>query len=213
MRITVRDLQCITEKHDLRYFVKLKTVFSPFALCASLGLVAALAAAERPLPRAPETAKSSVDLKSMQRVAGSLIVPVRGLEPAALSDTWGAARSDGRYHEGIDIMAAHGAPVLAATDGVILRFWNSELGGVGIYQADESGDVVYYYAHLDRYADGLKEGDTVRQGDLIGFVGETGNATTPHLHFEIHRTADARRWWTGRAINPFPYLRSGRRPD
>lgn len=192
--------------------MKIRTVFAPFALCASLGLFVALGAAERPAARADEP-KSAAAEKYIERAAGRLIVPVRGLSSANLSDTWGAARSDGRRHEGIDIMAPQGAPVLAAADGEIVRFWNSELGGITLYQADENGEVVYYYAHLSSYANGLKQGDRVRQGDVIGYVGATGNATTPHLHFEIQRTSNARRWWHGTAINPYPYLAAGDAPD
>ncbi|HYD73591.1 MAG TPA: M23 family metallopeptidase [Candidatus Binatia bacterium] len=172
----------------------------------------ALGAAERPSARADEPKAISTE-KYIERAAGRLIVPVRGLRSADLSDTWGAARSNGRRHEGIDIMAPHGAPVLAAADGEIVRFWNSELGGITLYQADETGEVVYYYAHLSSYAEGLKQGDRVRQGDVIGYVGATGNATTPHLHFEIQRTSNARRWWHGTAINPYPYLASGDAPN
>jgi murein DD-endopeptidase MepM/ murein hydrolase activator NlpD len=190
--------------------LKVKTIFAPFALCASLGLVVALGAADP--PARAETPKNAQTEKYVERAAGHLIVPVRGLASTDLSDTWGAARSNGRHHEGIDIMAPQGAPVLAAADGRIVRFWNSELGGISLYQADESGDVVYYYAHLSSYAEHLKQGDRVRQGDVIAYVGETGNATTPHLHFEIHRTSDAHRWWSGRAINPYPYLRGGQAP-
>jgi murein DD-endopeptidase MepM/ murein hydrolase activator NlpD len=102
--------------------------------------------------------------------------------------------------------------VLAAADGRIVRFWTSELGGVSIYQSDAGGRLIYYYAHLSARADWLKEGDRVRRGDVIGYVGATGNATTPHLHFEIQRVADARRWWEGRAINPYPHLRAGEAP-
>jgi peptidoglycan LD-endopeptidase LytH len=191
--------------------LKIKTIFAPFALCASLGLFVALAAAERPTARADEP-KSAVTEKYIERAAGRLIVPVRGLRSSDLSDTWGAARSDGRRHEGIDIMAPQGAPVLAAADGEVVRFWNSELGGITLYQADETGEVVYYYAHLSAYANGLKQGDRVRQGDVIGYVGATGNATTPHLHFEIQRTSNAHRWWHGTAINPYPYLAAGDAP-
>jgi murein DD-endopeptidase MepM/ murein hydrolase activator NlpD len=188
-----------------------RTIFAPFALCASLGLVVALSAAERPAAQ-PHTVKALDEVKAMQRVQGRLIVPVQGLTAVELSDTWGAARSNGRRHEGIDIMAPEGAPVLAAADGEIVRFWNSELGGVGIYQADADGDLVYYYAHLSARVDNLKEGDRVRQGQVIGYVGETGNATTPHLHFEIARVRDARRWWRGQELNPYPHLVSGRAP-
>jgi len=191
--------------------MKIKTVFAPFALCASLGLLVALGGAER-APARDQGAKALGDIKIVERQRGGLIVPVLGLTRADLSDNWGAARSEGRTHQGIDIMAPHGAPVLAAADGEIVRFWNSELGGTSIYQADTSGQLIYYYAHLSSRAEHLSEGDRVRQGEIIGYVGATGNATTPHLHFEIHRTSGARRWWGGRAVNPYPYLTSGQAP-
>lgn len=191
--------------------MKVRTIFAPFALCASLGLVVALGAAGRPDVHA-DTPKSVNATKSIER-GPELIVPVLGLTPASLSDNWGAARSEGRRHQGIDIMAPHGAPVLAVADGEIIRFWNSELGGVSIYQADANGELVYYYAHLSARADNIKEGDRVRQGQVIGYVGQTGNASTPHLHFEMSRVADARRWWRGQAMNPYPLLVSGEAPE
>jgi len=195
-----------------------RTVFAPFALCASLSLLIALGAAERPAARSADAPKMVSAEKVIERVQPAqpmrgLIVPVRGLSNADLSDNWGAARSEGRRHQGIDIMAPHGAPVVAAADGEIARLWDSELGGVTIYQTDESGELIYYYAHLDARADDLQEGDRVRQGDVIGYVGATGNATTPHLHFEIQRVSDVVRWWRGDAINPYPYLASGQAPD
>lgn len=171
----------------------------------------ALGAAGRPDVHA-DTPKSVNATKSIER-GPELIVPVLGLTPASLSDNWGAARSEGRRHQGIDIMAPHGAPVLAVADGEIIRFWNSELGGVSIYQADANGELVYYYAHLSARADNIKEGDRVRQGQVIGYVGQTGNASTPHLHFEMSRVADARRWWRGQAMNPYPLLVSGEAPE
>jgi peptidoglycan LD-endopeptidase LytH len=189
--------------------MRVRTIFTPFALCASLGLLVALGAAEKPRAHAP---KAIGDVKVVER-APTIIVPVRGLSAADLSNTWGAARSEGRRHEGIDIMAPQGAPVLAAADGEIVRLWNSELGGTGIYQADANGRLVYYYAHLSARAENLDEGDRVLQGDVIGYVGATGNATTPHLHFEIHRTSGASRWWGGRAVNPYGYLASGLAPE
>lgn len=192
--------------------MRVKTIFTPFALCASLGLLVALGAAER--PRAPAGDLKAVgNLKVIERAHERIIVPVRGLSPASLSNTWGAARSEGRRHQGIDIMAPQGAPVLAAADGRIVRFWTSELGGTSIYQADANGRLVYYYAHLSARAAGLDEGDRVRQGEVIGYVGATGNATTPHLHFEIHRASGGRRWWAGRALNPYRYLTSGQAPE
>lgn len=192
--------------------MKVRTIFAPFALCASLGLVVALGAAGRPAAPQAEALKSVSAAKAIE-LGPDLIVPVDGLTAESLSNNWGAARSEGRRHQGIDIMAPHGAPVLAVADGEIVRFWNSELGGVSIYQADASGELVYYYAHLSARAGNIKEGDRVRQGQVIGYVGQTGNASTPHLHFEMARVADARRWWRGRAINPYPALVSGESPE
>lgn len=192
--------------------MKVRTIFAPFALCASLGLVVALGAAGRPAAPQAEALKSVSAAKAIE-LGPDLIVPVDGLSAESLSNNWGAARSEGRRHQGIDIMAPHGAPVLAVADGEIVRFWNSELGGVSIYQADASGELVYYYAHLSARAGNIKEGDRVRQGQVIGYVGQTGNASTPHLHFEMARVADARRWWRGQAINPYPALVSGEAPE
>jgi murein DD-endopeptidase MepM/ murein hydrolase activator NlpD len=139
-------------------------------------------------------------------------VPVEGVASAELADTWGQARADGRAHEGIDIIAPEGARVLAAADGRIVKFFDSERGGLTIYQFDASERFVYYYAHLQRRAHGLAEGDQVRQGQVIGYVGRTGNAPVPHLHFEIQRLSPQRRWWIARAMNPYPFLVSGRAP-
>jgi murein DD-endopeptidase MepM/ murein hydrolase activator NlpD len=100
--------------------------------------------------------------------------------------------------------------VLAADDGVIVKLFNSKGGGgISIYQFDPTGTYCYYYAHLDRYADGLKEGQHVRRGDVIGYVGSTGNAspTAPHLHFSIFRLGPERQWWKGEPINPYPALK------
>ncbi len=135
-----------------------------------------------------------------------LIIPVADVAASDLSDTWGAARGAGRRHQGIDIMAPAGQPIFAAADGVVVRMvWNS-LGGRTISQRDASGEYILYYAHLEGYAPGLETGAAVRQGDLIGYVGSTGNATTPHLHFEVMRQPDQRRSWGGRSFNPYKVL-------
>ncbi len=97
-------------------------------------------------------------------------------------------------------------PVLAARDGRIARLENNPRGGLSIYQFDPKGQFVYYYAHLAGYARGVEEGDSVQQGQVIGRVGQTGNAQTPHLHFAILRVEDGSRWWSGEAINPYPQL-------
>lgn len=140
-----------------------------------------------------------------------LIIPVANAPPGALADTWGAARSGGRSHQGIDIMAPEGTPVLAVADGKLVRFFDSERGGITIYQFDENEEFVFYYAHLSARAN-VREGQEVRQGDVIGFVGQTGNAPVPHLHFEIQRLSAERKWWDATAINPYPYLLMGSAP-
>ncbi|MBI1214006.1 MAG: peptidoglycan DD-metalloendopeptidase family protein [Alphaproteobacteria bacterium] len=141
-----------------------------------------------------------------------LIIPVDGVTESQLVDTWGAARSHGRKHEGIDIMARLGTPVRATAEGTIAKFFKSKRGGITIYEFDEAGRAIFYYAHLSAYAAGLKEGDHVLQGQLIAYVGSTGNATTPHLHFEILRASAAHQWWRGKALNPYLPLKNAHLP-
>jgi peptidoglycan LD-endopeptidase LytH len=138
-----------------------------------------------------------------------LIVPVSGIGPQQLHDNYGDARSEGRQHNALDIMAAQGTPVLAASDGVIRRIFYSERGGNTIYQLSAYGNMVFYYAHLDRYADGIVEGKAVRQGEVIGYVGDTGNAGAGnyHLHFAIWTVSDPKKFYRGDNINPYPLLR------
>jgi peptidoglycan LD-endopeptidase LytH len=105
-------------------------------------------------------------------------------------------------------MAPRGTPVVAVDDGVITKLFRSVAGGITIYQYDAGEKFVYYYAHLDRYRDGLKEGQVVQRGDVIGFVGSSGNAPAapPHLHFTIFLLGPEKRWWRGTPVNPYPYL-------
>ena len=140
--------------------------------------------------------------------AGGLIVPVSGIAPAQLSNTFDDARGQGRVHEALDIMAPRGTPVVAVADGTVEKLFASDRGGLTIYQFEPSGRYAYYYAHLDRYAAGLAEGDRLRQGQVIGYVGSTGNASddAPHLHFGIFALGPEKRWWEGTAINPYPLL-------
>jgi murein DD-endopeptidase MepM/ murein hydrolase activator NlpD len=138
----------------------------------------------------------------------NLIIPVAGVKPEQLIDTFDDARSEGRVHDAIDIMAPAGTPVLAAADGRILKLFQSERGGTTIYQLGPNQEV-FYYAHLAGYAPGLAEGNNVRQGDVIAYVGDTGNAGPGnyHLHFSIAVVSDPKRYWEGTNINPYPLLR------
>lgn len=137
--------------------------------------------------------------------ARGLRLPVRGMEPRAIADTYGEARGE-RVHQAIDLLAPRGTPVVAVEDGHIQRLFTSQRGGLTIYQFDPQSEYCYYYAHLDRYATGLKQGMAVRKGDVIGHVGTSGNASpnTPHLHFSIIRLGPEKRWWEGTAVNPYP---------
>jgi peptidoglycan LD-endopeptidase LytH len=140
-----------------------------------------------------------------------LLLPVEGVAPGQLQDTFRDARSEGRVHDAIDILAPRGTPVLAATDGRVVKLFRSARGGTTLYQlasADER--LVLYYAHLERYADGLVEGHVARRGETIAYVGDTGNAApgNTHLHFQLYRVADSKHFWTGDNINPYPLLRA-----
>jgi murein DD-endopeptidase MepM/ murein hydrolase activator NlpD len=139
----------------------------------------------------------------------SLLLPVRGMRYAQLHDTFADQRGGGaRSHEALDIMAPRGTPVLAAVDGTVEKLFESVPGGLTIYEFDRARNRAYYYAHLDRYADGLREGQALRRGDVIGYVGSTGNAAedAPHLHFAIFVLGPDMHWWQGTAIDPYPLL-------
>jgi peptidoglycan LD-endopeptidase LytH len=134
-------------------------------------------------------------------------MPVDGVARGDVGDSFLDARG-ARIHEAVDIMAPRHTPVRAVEDGTIAKLFLSKAGGRTIYQFDPTERFAYYYAHLERYADGLTEGQKVRRGKIVGFVGTSGNAPphTPHLHFAIFRLGDDKRWWEGRAINPFLVL-------
>jgi peptidoglycan LD-endopeptidase LytH len=137
-----------------------------------------------------------------------LSLPVNGVTADQLVHTFDEARGD-RPHEAIDILAARGTPVVATEDGRVAKLFWSKAGGHTIYQFDPSERYVYYYAHLDRYADALTEGQTITRGQTIGYVGSTGNAKAdaPHLHFAIFLLTPEKRWWDGAALDPYPVLR------
>jgi peptidoglycan LD-endopeptidase LytH len=163
-----------------------------------------------PTPVASPQAQSLTGDPTSALASMRLLIPVEGVAPDKLQDTFKDARSEGRVHDAIDIIAPRGTPVLAATDGRVVKLFNSAKGGITLYQlaaADEH--YVLYYAHLERYADGLSEGRVARRGETIAYVGDTGNATpgNTHLHFQIYRVADPKHFWTGENLNPYPLLR------
>ncbi len=141
----------------------------------------------------------------------TLMIPVVGIKREELQDTYTDSRSEGRIHNAIDIPAANGTPVAAVSDGLIAKFFDSERGGITIYQLSPDKNFVYYYAHLQKRADNLIENEFVKQGTIIGYVGDTGNAGAGnyHLHFEIMIADDPEKYWKGTDINPFPLLKNG----
>lgn len=160
------------------------------------------AAEEVPVVERPASRERGVE-------AGALMIPVLGITPEALTNTFAESRAAGaRRHDAIDIMAAEGTPIVAAAPGFVERLFRSDDGGNTIYVRSHDRRLIYYYAHLDRYALGLREGARVVAGTPLGTVGLTGNAdpSAPHLHFAVHRMSRNDGWWEGRAINPYPML-------
>ena len=155
------------------------------------------------------TLADAVDDIETRLFARKLAIPVQGVQAAQLRDTYVDRRGD-KAHEALDIMAPRGTPVVATDDGRVVKLFESVPGGLTIYQADSGNDVVYYYAHLDRYADDMHEGLAVKRGDVIAYVGTTGNARldAPHLHFAILKLPPGKEWWKGTPINPTPLYRN-----
>jgi len=144
------------------------------------------------------------------RPAGELhlAMPLSGLEASKLTDTFHDARA-GHMHEALDIPAPRGTPVLAVAEGNVAKLFTSKQGGLTVYQFDNTQQYAYYYAHLDKYAPGLKEGMLLRKGDTLGFVGTTGDApkNAPHLHFAVFKLGPEKNWWKGTALDPLPMLK------
>lgn len=162
---------------------------------------------ELPLPDDPSTAGApSADLAALLREK-RLMVPVAGVSPSHVPDSF-AARRGARIHSALDIMAPRGTPVLSADAGRVFKLRSNALGGITVYALDPTERFVYYYAHLERYADGLAEGQRLQPGDVIGYVGTTGNAprNAPHLHFQVLQYRGNGRWWDGDPLNPHPFL-------
>jgi murein DD-endopeptidase MepM/ murein hydrolase activator NlpD len=140
-------------------------------------------------------------------VLSELSPPIAGMTAANVRDMFNEIHN-GHPHEAVDIMKPRGTPVHAVVSGVVRKLFLSKPGGITVYQFDDAGVYCYYYAHLDRYADGLKEGARIAKGDVVGYVGSTGNARpgSPHLHFAIFQLGPEKLWWKGRAIDPYPAL-------
>lgn len=155
---------------------------------------------------AKEITISEADLDTLS--ARKLIIPVGGVASNQLHDSFYDSRSEGRVHQALDIIAPRDAPVLATDDGVVAKLHQSDKGGTTLYESDNSGLFVYYYGHLSRYADGIFEGKPVKRGEVIAYVGDTGNAGPGnyHLHFAISRMSQPGRWSGGEPINPYPLL-------
>ncbi len=160
---------------------------------------------------APASTQAPLSVELPPNFVGTLklIIPVAGVKPEQLRDTFTDSRSEGRAHDAIDIMAPEGTPVLAATDGEIVRLFQSDRGGTTIYQLSPDKKLLFYYAHLQSYAAGVAVGKFARQGEVIAYVGDTGNSGTGnyHLHFSVAILADPKRYWEGHNINPYPLLR------
>ncbi len=167
-----------------------------------------------------ERAGAPADRKTAEAPApevapSGLVIPVQGVRAAEITDTWGQSRENGaRAHEGTDIMAPGGTPVLAAAAGTVEKLFDSGAGGHTLYIRSRDGRWRYYYAHLAAYAAEMREGLGVRAGQHIGFVGDTGNAGPGnyHLHFGVARIAPGERWYQGTPVNPYPLLAGSARP-
>jgi murein DD-endopeptidase MepM/ murein hydrolase activator NlpD len=200
-----------------------KMTFTVAALCvAGLAWMAAGTTPDRNGPQTPSRPASrtyvipatSVILPTPPGDAPRpLAMPVAGVNPSSIRDNFDEMRGGAtRRHDALDILAPRGTNVIAADDGTVKKLFTSVAGGLTVYEFDPDGRYCYYYAHLDAYASGLHEGQVLHRGDLVGYVGTTGNAPkdTPHLHFAVIRLDPDKRWWTGTAINPYPLLYKAR---
>jgi murein DD-endopeptidase MepM/ murein hydrolase activator NlpD len=175
---------------------------------ALVEIPATLVPAAKPMAVPTPAAAAPVPAALPAAQPGALLIPVAGIVAGQLTDTFSDARGSSRVHDAIDIMAPKGTPVFAVADGRLVKLFNSKQGGLTIYQFDAGETTAYYYAHLERYAEGMTEGRVLRRGETIGYVGSTGNASPdgPHLHFAVFTLGPEKKWWQGTAVNPYPLL-------
>lgn len=187
-------------------------VVGVFASMFSVGSSAVAPPVAQPIlaiPAATKVSPAMADLAWRDGDVPLLQVPVAGVSRRQIVDSWGDSRSGGRGHKGNDIMAAGGTPVVAAAPGVVEKLFESRLGGTALYQRSADGRWVFYYAHLMAYAPGIREGQQVQAGTLLGFVGDTGAGSGGkyHLHFSATRVTPEQKWYEGEDVNPYPMLR------
>jgi murein DD-endopeptidase MepM/ murein hydrolase activator NlpD len=165
--------------------------------------------AAAPGPSGPDATPTMGPAPSAELAGRRLDVPVEGVRREELVRSFDQQRSGSRAHEAIDILAPRNTVVKAVDDGTVARLFYSKAGGITVYQFDPSEKFCYYYAHLERYADGLHEGDRIRKGQVLGYVGTSGNAPkdTPHLHFAVFRLTADKHWWEGTPIDPYDFLK------
>jgi murein DD-endopeptidase MepM/ murein hydrolase activator NlpD len=163
---------------------------------------------EADLPVRPSEPMPVPDVNGAAVPAGKLMIPVDGVKLSQLTDTYNAPRGSERHHEALDIMAPKGTKVFAVADGKVTKLFTSVPGGLTVYQFEPTEKFAYYYAHLDRYADGIKEGQMLKRGDLVGYVGVSGNSdpNAPHLHFAVVQLTPEKQWWKGTPVNPYPLM-------
>jgi murein DD-endopeptidase MepM/ murein hydrolase activator NlpD len=185
--------------------------------CGALAIALALTASRKPAePSEPRETSMRTQPLSKHEASGQadryaeprLSMPIAGIRPEQLADTFQDARQEGR-HEALDIPAPRGTPVRAVAAGLVEKLFTSRKGGLTVYQFDASGNWCFYYAHLNGYAAGLREGEGLSTGDVFGYVGSTGDASpdAPHLHFALFRLGPEKKWWAGEAIDPLPLLK------
>ena len=172
----------------------------------SVGARALPGQADPDVATAASAARGATEIEALREM--DLMVPVDGITPAQIPDTYWSKRDGGRLHRAADIMAAKGTPVVSSVEGAVLKVGRNTTGGIVVYTTDSERRFVFYHAHLDKVAEGLADGSTLRQGDVLGYVGTSGNAlpNAPHLHFQVMRMPADGRYWEGMPVDARPFL-------